>query len=295
MFKWITGTKINKEVEKYVTQNSLATILTSLSNSMSEFAPLGNKYDKQKEKMLLVINRIRDEIHQKNNFELFYLFAISIRNFVEWYIRGAERKKYLEEVIFYLKKSIDLNNKFVEAKAELGLILIEQKVVRNLQKGYLILNELKNTNRLPSHLDSVLSKAERQLGLVCVEGDIDFSNLNPLPAVFNEERKKYRTLIKKYKKEDNTNNLNRTLKNYYNLAILVVLCYGSHDCKSGVTGHDYDLAIKRVKKFGKKLNFSFKENGYIKNCNFISSNDWKQFISVFGEVNKEINPTNNIF
>ena len=48
-----------------------------------------------------------------------------------------------------------------------------------------------------------------------------------------------------YKKENNFDNLNRTLENYYNLAILVVLCYGSHDCKSGVAGYDYDLAIKR--------------------------------------------------
>ena len=41
-------------------------------------------------------------------------------------------------------KSIGLNDKFVEAKAELGLLLIEQKVVRNLEKGYSILNGLKN-------------------------------------------------------------------------------------------------------------------------------------------------------
>ena len=119
--------------------------------------------------------------------------------------------------------------------------------------------------------------------------------MNPTPAVFAEERKKYRTLIRKYKKENDTDNLKRTLKNFYNLAILVVVCYGSHDCKSGVAGHDYDLAIGRVKKVGKKLNFSFKENGYIKNCNFISNNDWKQFISVFGEVNKKIDLTNNTF
>jgi len=295
MFKWLKETRPNKEVEKYVTENSLRTILSSLSDGLGEFAPIETKYDKQKERMSLVINRIRDEINQNNNFELFYLFAISIRNFTSWFIRGTERKKYLEEVIFYLKKSIGLNDKFVEAKAELGLLLIEQKVVRNLEKGYSILDGLKNINQLPSYLDSTLSKAERQLGLVCVEDDVDFSNLNPTPAVFNEERKKYRILIKKYKKENNFDNLNRTFKNYYNLAILVVLCYGSHDCKSGVAGYDYDLAIKRIKKFGKKLNFSFKENGYIKNCNFISNNDWKQFISVFGEVDKEIDPKNNIF
>ena len=117
------------------------------------FAPIENKYDKQKERMGLVINRIRDEINQNNNFELFYLFAISIRNFTSWYIRGDERKKYLDEVIFYLEKSIGLNDKFVEAKAELGLLLIEQKVVRNLEKGYSILNGLKNINQLPLYLD----------------------------------------------------------------------------------------------------------------------------------------------
>lgn len=295
MFKWLKETKPNKEVEKYVTQNSLGTILSSLSDSLGEFAPIETKYDKQKERMSLVINRIRDEVNQNNNFELFYLFAISIRNFTSWYIRGDERKKYLDEVIFYLEKSIGLNDKFVEAKAELGLLLIEQKVVRNLEKGYSILNGLKNINQLPSYLDSTLSKAERQLGLVCVEDNFDFSNLNPAPAVFAEERKKYRTLIRKYKKEKDIDNLKRTLKNFYNLAILVVVCYGSHDCKSGVVGHDYDLAIGRVKKIGKKINFSFKENGYIKNCNFISNNDWKQFISVFGEIDKEIDPTNNTF
>lgn len=153
MFKWLKETKSNKEVEKYVTQNSLGTILSSLSDGLGEFAPIENKYDKQKERMGLVINRIRDEINQNNNFELFYLFAISIRNFTSWYIRGDERKKYLDEVIFYLEKSIGLNDKFVEAKAELGLLLIEQKVVRNLEKGYSILNGLKNINQLPLYLD----------------------------------------------------------------------------------------------------------------------------------------------
>jgi hypothetical protein len=74
------------------------------------------------------------------------------------------------------------------------------------------------------------------------------------------------------------------------LAFLAVICYQTHDCKAGVVGGDCDQALKLRKQIPSNLNVSYKENGYITYCNFLSINDWKLFINVYGDTNKVCNP-----
>jgi len=99
----------------------------------------------------------------------------------------------------------------------------------------------------------------------------------------------FRALIRQYKKEDKTELLKTTLTQYYNLAILVTLCYGNHNCNSAVSGNEYNKAIQIINNVCEDINFSFLHNGIIINSEFISNNDWKTFIKIFGENNKKFN------
>ena len=112
-------------------------------------------------------------------------------------------------------------------------------------------------------------------------------NVNYLPR---EERKRFRALIRKYKKQGETDKLKASLEQYYNLAVLVTICYGDHDCNSGVSGWQYDDAVKIVPKLCNEIDFSFVRNGFLDKSNFISKNDWKTFVVVFGKSTKSFNP-----
>jgi hypothetical protein len=272
--------------------------LTSISNGLGEYASIAFSEKKPSEKnekaleMLSTIKEIEKTCRQLQNSKLFYSIAIAYRNYCAWFVRGEDRKQYLEKCVFYLTESIAIDPDNIGAKAELGRLLIEEKVVRNLPKDIKILKDLKNDGDMPSHLNSILSKAHRQSGNVEQDRDFNLCAFNdPSPAVFREERKRFRALIKKYKKQNEIDKLKTTLNQYYNLAVLVTICYGNHDCNTGVIGWQYDEAIKTVKKVCNKIDFSFAQHGFLEESNFISNNDWKTFVAVFGESSKSFNPT----
>lgn len=90
--------------------------------------------------------------------------------------------------------------------------------------------------------------------------------------------------------EKNDEKLKIALTQIYKLAFFAVICYQMHDCKAGVAGVDYDQALKLRKQIPSDINVSYQENGYITYCNFLSINDWKSFINVYGNTNKICNP-----
>jgi len=143
---------------------------------------------------------------------------------------------------------------------------------------------------MPEYLNSILAKATRQSIGVKLESTYDLCSFkDPSPAVFREERKKFRELIRKFKKEKNTDSLKITLNQYYQLAVLVTTCYGEHDCNSGVRGNQYESAIKIVRNVCKDIDYSYITHGKIEKSNFISENDWKTFIKFFGNNKNSLN------
>jgi hypothetical protein len=178
------------------------------------------KNEKAKE-MLSIITSIEKDSTQFQNSDLFYSIAIAYHNYCAWFVRGDEREKYLVKCVGNLNKSISLSPNNINAKSELGHLLIEEKVIRDLSKGIQILEDLKNHGNMPSYLDSVLSKAHRQTGDIKLEDGFNLCAFdNPTPGVFSEERKRFRALIRKYKKQNDKNKLEKTLNQYYNLAVL---------------------------------------------------------------------------
>lgn len=271
--------------------------LEELSNGFGEYAniqTITKEIEVKGDELLSQIEQIEELTKNTIDSKLYYAIAMAYHSYCSWYKRGDEQKYFLEKTLSLLNKSIEIspNN---EAKAELGHLLIEKKAVRNLAKGIELLEELNQNNQMPSYLNATLSKAKRQLGEI---PNNSFSlcafKKDPSPAVFREERKRFRALIRQYKKENKVELLKTTLTQYYNLSILVTLCYGNHNCNSAVAGNEYNEAIQIINKVCKSINFSFLHDGIIIGSGFISNNDWKTFIKTFGENNKEFNPQKEI-
>jgi len=282
----------NKSSNQNINMNYYIKELEELSNGLGEYANMNTLTDEITSKGDILLSKIEQiEVKTKNitDSKLSYALAIVYSNYSSWYRRGDERKFFLEKSIFLLNQSISLSPQNIEAKAELGHILIDYKIVRNLSKGIKLLEELQNNNELPTYLNSTLAEAKRKIGKIENNNFNLCSFQDPSPAVFREERKRFRALIRKYKKENKNELLKEVLNEYYSLAILVTFCYGEHDCNSGVSGRMYDEAIKIVNQRCNKINFSYLDNGRIENSGFISNNDWKTFIKVFGEVDNILN------
>lgn len=296
IFKSLFTQDTNK-VPKTSDVGELTALLNNISNGLGEYAAYAfneknqkNKIEKGQE-MLSIITDIDKKSNFLNNASLFYSLAITYQNYCAWFVRDDERQIYIEKCMYFLNKAISASPDNIGAKPELGNLLIEEKVVRNLSKGIEILEELDSDGKMPSYLNAVLSKAHRQLGNIELEERFDLCSFkDPSPGVFNEERKRFRALIRKYNKEGEIDKLKITLNQYYNLAVLVTICYGDHDCNSGVIGWQYDKAIKTVKKICKRIDYSFVSNGILEKSSFISKNDWKTFVNVFGESNKKFVP-----
>ena len=270
-------------------------VLDEISNGIGEYASCSfnesniDIKNKKGQKMLSIITSIEKNTTESDDTNLLYSIAIAYKNYCAWFVRGEKRKDYLKKSISFLNKSISASSNNIDAKSELGKLLIEEKVVRDLSKGIKILEKLKNTNQMPEYLNSVLSKAIRQNNGVTLDNTYNLCSFNdPSPAVFREERKKFRKLIRTFKKEKNIDNLKTVLNQYYQLAVLVTVCYGEHDCNSAIAGFQYETAIKTVKNICKKIDYTYTTHGKIVKSNFISENDWKTFIKFFG------NNTNNL-
>ncbi len=279
--------KLFTKIFKRNNTNDIVT-LNEISNGLGEYAScflnetnIDIKYKKGQE-MLSTITSIEKNSIESSDTNLLYALAIAYRNYCAWFIRDDKRKEYLEKSILFLNKSISAFSDNVDAKSALGKLLIEEKIVRDLSKGINILEKLQETNQMPEYLNSVLSKAIRQNKGVKLENTYNLCSFSdPSPAVFREERKRFRELIRTFKKEKNIDSLKTTLNQYYQLAVLVTVCYGEHDCNSGVQGNQYDNAIKIVKNICKEIDYSYLKHGKIEKSNFISENDWKTFVKVF--------------
>ncbi len=300
LIKSLFSRDTSRTLESYGVEELVA-LLQDVASGTGEYAVYASQEDnfrKRSEKgqeMLSVITSVEERCDALSDSKLYYLLAIAYRNYCAWFIRGDQRKEYLEKCISLLEKSASSSPENVSAKSELGRLLIEEKVIRDLPRGIELLEELEGEGEMPSYLNSVLAKAQRQSGSIEMKRRYDLCQFDdPSPAVFEEERKKFRALIRKYKGQDEIEKLKIVLNQYYNLAVLVTLCYGDHDCSSGVTGRQYDEAIDTVKDFCDKINFSFESKGFIEKSSFISRNDWRNFARAFGESNKKFDPVREL-
>lgn len=115
-------------------------------------------------KMLKMITKIEKRSPNTKSFELEYWLAIVTRNYSAWYVRGDERKSYLETVIAHLTNAYNLSKDNPTYKLprgtylqkicpdklddhaliamELGKLLIDEAIIRDAQTGIAILDPI---------------------------------------------------------------------------------------------------------------------------------------------------------
>ena len=256
--------------------------LSTIADINSPYAPTPDcDYLKNTENMLSTIQAIENSISTWTS-SLHYHLAIAYRNYNGWYVRGDERKFYLEKVVDHFKSAISLDNSDYTTKFELAFILIEESKIRDLDMALDIIKELEDNNKLPGWMDSIVAKAKRWKGDLKIPKDNDFRQLTVFPAVLNEERTSLRKILVDSLK-NNDKNKELIASRLYNLGLLVLFL---NNLQNEMSGSFYDNSEKIMKKIGKKFNFQYL--GRIKNSNFLSESDYKRIEKIFGEKNEEI-------
>jgi len=171
--------------------------------------------------MLNTIERIERECPDVDSAELNYWLGIAWRNFTAWYIRGEERRGYLEKAVSYLEKAYEIEkrfsgNRWKQYAGEWGRLLIDEKIVRDLEKGITILEELyiNETDYEPTlyhYADGLYKKgefekaAEVALELINRAAKTELFKDGVPPGLKKIAAKVDRALIRKYKKEGSLN------------------------------------------------------------------------------------------
>jgi tetratricopeptide (TPR) repeat protein len=112
-----------------------------------------------------VINKVERLYPESNSYDLEYWLGLALRNFTAWFIRGEERKVYLEKAIRHLERAYALSegtipNEYPQDKrnildyidrntiaCEIGYLLIEERVVRDIEKGITYLKPVFETTK----------------------------------------------------------------------------------------------------------------------------------------------------
>lgn len=112
-------------------------------------------YSLGESKMLATIEKIESETRSVKDCELFYWMGVAYRNYCSWYIRGDERKTFLEKAVAYFKeaynhattipyKSHNPFNRFdrVSIVSDLCRILVNERLVRDYNYAEPLLADL---------------------------------------------------------------------------------------------------------------------------------------------------------
>lgn len=159
---------------------------------------------------------------------------------------------------------------------------------RRKTKGKIVFQQ-RLTDKEKSLLDSDKfgdAIAKMQLLNNKIEPYVKKNVFDPIPASFKDKRKECRDRYIQGKKDNDTGAMQGSLMDLYLLGLIYVYCYGSRDGNKGVIGWEYNNAIialynsPDIIKYFKE--FSYKDNGQIWGCKFISSQDWGRFESVWG-------------
>jgi tetratricopeptide (TPR) repeat protein len=113
----------------------------------------------------------------------------------------------------------------------------------------------------------------------------------PTPAAFRDCAICLRALAKRANKEGGTVTYRLALDDLYRLGVLACLCYGEHDCQSGVSGAKYDRAVAICRRMNGQLpNATFEQNGKIVVGGLLTESDYSMLADAFGESDKTFTP-----
>lgn len=280
--------------EGQIIQDAIETVFVFNSTSISNILPVREK------SMPSALDKIEQFANEYSSSVLYTLTGIGWENFTAWFLRKDQDKRTpLNKAIRMYHEALRINGENTEAQIALATILVENAQVRDLVSALSILNQIQDKT---SNVQGLITKAKRWIGEIELESNFNYSSfkLNTLYA-FREERTKCRVLVRSIKKEKKYNELSKVLEHMYRIAILhEVATYLIHRC-----GYDLNTSVDKVwdkefEKITKKIHsFSYVKNGKLygftgSNNSFFSENDYKTFDMIFGETDKEFDPTSLI-
>jgi hypothetical protein len=94
--------------------------------------------------MLETVRMVEDQHPASNSAELEYWLGIAWRNYAAWFVRGDERKPYLEKAIGHFEKAYTVEKassgtRWKTYASELGALLVDEALIRDLEHGIFLL------------------------------------------------------------------------------------------------------------------------------------------------------------
>ena len=121
--------------------------------SLMEMSCFGLGKEPSQSEMSKLISRVEKQCPDSGSYELEYWFGIALRNYTTWFVRGDERKLYLQKAVQHLEKAYILSKGAIPDElpkterhalgsldrntiaCEIGSLLIEEALIRNLKRG----------------------------------------------------------------------------------------------------------------------------------------------------------------
>jgi hypothetical protein len=186
-------------------------------DSLKDVASFGLGPQPEPSEMLSIIEKVEGQYPQNNSAELEYWLGIAWRNYTAWFVRGDDRKAYLEKAITHLERAYEIEKAHSGASLTdyadvLGILLVEESTVRNLQRGIALLESVFQNTReydpcLCAYAEAIYKVGEYQkaadiaLELHCrAKQSKEWKGSIP-PAPMRIAAKSYRAEIKELKSE----------------------------------------------------------------------------------------------
>ena len=105
------------------------------------------------DEMLKVISKARKDCLDSDSYELEYWLGTALVYYNTWFVRGDERKPYLEEAVYHLERAFALSEGKIpkeypphevkefgslfrnDIACEVGQLLIDEAIIRDIEKG----------------------------------------------------------------------------------------------------------------------------------------------------------------
>lgn len=245
-----------------------------------------------KNESIILIDKVFNKRDKLKSWEIDRNIVKAYKSVYRKYYESHLKKDVFDENenngVIYLNKSVVVLSQAesVQGKLEFSELLMVIPIIRDSERCKSVLDELIDKGEDLGSYDEYLLRANRLLGIL--EKQFDPNSVIKLSyGGFIEERKRYRELIRKYKKLDDTEKLKNILNEFYIVGVLAEVAK-IHEGGEVWQNKKIQFVLREIIN---KLNCTYSMNGRIVGkYEYISNNDWKTFEKIFGKTKVKLNP-----